>query len=882
MRLRILVIATTLMAYAAPVMAQGVEVHDHSKKQGRGTVQVGAHAEAQVSGFSPSTGPVGTLVTINGANFGQQTKIKLGGRPVRVESFNATSITFKVPSHYYDGVITLHHPGMGNAIPVGTFQVQVDPRIHGFNPRSGPVGTRVELNGEGFQNGDQILFNSRPLPVAELGPNRVVITIPQGASSDFFSVYRPSTKYTWAAKQRFDVSMPAPTVSALTPTQGAPGTQVRITGSYFAPRDRVFYGPGQPVNVVGRADTWIDVQVPANARQSNPFNIRGKSGTVQTPVFVLVMNPTIARFQPDSGGPGTIVDIYGTNFAQGDQVYLNGRALRRTGYDDSKLTVEIPPGATTDRFAVWRNGAAIATASRPFEIRNAPTISGFSPTQGPGGTRVTISGSGFSRDTRVTYGAKPLNVVGRRQDNSIEVIVPPGAQSQPFTVINRGGSVNSASAFQVIEYSNVLSIAPTSGPVGTRVTINQSGYTGTDSFWLNGVQLPIVEKAPGRYVVQIPANATTGKIEWESYGRRQASNQTFQVTQPMTITSIDPLSARPGDTVKVYGTGFSGSAKFYFGDAEIATPKRNPTQAHIVVPRDATAGAVWISAGEPGGTRVRAPQQLQIVGSGITRIEPAAGLAGTEVHIYGSGFGGAGKVYLGQTEMKVAKRNPPQIIVVVPAGTPPGRQQISVEEYGQRVRSPQDFEVQGASITRMEPSTGQRGVTVRLYGTGFTGQGKVTFGGMPVKVVLRNPTQLTFVVPAEANPGPAAVVVEESGLQVKAPMEFVVQGAPKPSPPPPPPPPVPSGSCTWNATPAATSAGETVSVDISHCNVKNVKQAWWKGEKVTIVSSSPTVVVIRLPAKANGTDNVTLETDDGGGVAVRRRSSNKVTVKGGY
>jgi hypothetical protein len=184
----------------------------------------------------------------------------------------------------------------------------------------------------------------------------------------------------------------------------------------------------------------------------------------------------------------------------------------------------------------------------------------------------------------------------------------------------------------------------------------------------------------------------------------------------------------------------------------------------------------------------------------------------------------------------------------------------------------------------MEPATGQRGVTVRLFGTGFSGDGKVSFGGVSVKVTSRNPTQLSFVVPPEANPGPAVVTLEQAGVQMRAPIEFVVQGAPKPSPPPPPPPPppAPSGTCTWNASPAAAAPGQTVTVDLTYCNVKNVKQAWFKGEAAQIVSVSPTAVVVRLSAKANGTDNVTIETDDGQGVAVRRRSSNKITVRAGY
>ena len=45
-------------------------------------------------------------------------------------------------------------------------------------------------------------------------------------------------------------------------------------------------------------------------------------------------------------------------------------------------------------------------------------------TQGPGGTRVTISGTGYTNDTRVSYGAQLLNVVGRRGDNQIDVLIP--------------------------------------------------------------------------------------------------------------------------------------------------------------------------------------------------------------------------------------------------------------------------------------------------------------------------------------------------------------------------------------------------------------------------------------------------------------------------
>src|SRR6185436_2432662 len=140
-------------------------------------------------------------------------------------------------------------------------------------------------------------------------------------------------------------------------------------------------------------------------------------------------------------------------------------------------------------------------------------ISGFLPASGPSGTRVTINGNGFDGSSRVTYGEQQLDIVGRHGDTAVNVVIPRGAQNQPFTVSTRAGAVSSATAFQVVEYSTVAGIAPDRGPVGTKVTITMTGgYDGNDQFWLGNLSLPVLEKAPGRYVVQIPAGATTGRI----------------------------------------------------------------------------------------------------------------------------------------------------------------------------------------------------------------------------------------------------------------------------------------------------------------------------------------------------------------------------------
>ncbi len=952
MRLRVLVVAASLMAYAVPALAQrGVEVRDHGKKKAPDRVEVQARpAEAKVTGFSPGTGPVGTVVTITGDNFRPQTKVKVGGKPVKNIATTQTSITFAFPGRYRDSVITLHHPGMGNEIQVGTFMVQVDPRIAAFAPNSGPIGTRVEITGEGFLNGDRVLFNGKPLGAPEFGPNRIVVVIPPGATTDAFTISRPSNNYANTSRQKFQVVLPAPTVSSISPTSGGPGTQVRISGSYFAADDRVWYGPNQQADIVARADGWIDVRVPQNARQSQPFLIKGSHGAAQTPVFVLMLNPNIGRFSPDYGSAGTRVEIYGSNFAQSDLVYFNGKPLKIVAYDDNKLTVEIPNGASTDRFAIWRGGQVAGTARKPFEVLSGPTIASFSPSQGAAGTKVTIRGTGFTDGARVTYGAQQLRIVARRGDSEVDVLAPNGAGNQPFTVITRGGSVSSATAFQVVEYSAISGISPDRGPTGTRVTITIDHYSNSDQFWLNGVSLPIVDRGQGKYVVQIPANATTGRVEWETYGKRQTSNYTFTVLQPATITTFAPDHGPVGTRVTVKVTGYTGDEKFWLNGMVLPVTSRSQGAYALQIPVGATSGKVeWEVNGKrqptnysfavdaatittfapdhgPVGTRVtvkvsaytgnekfwlngvvlpitsksqgayalKIPEgassgkvEWEIYGqrqptnytfnvdaATINTFAPDHGPVGTRVTVKVSAYTGNEKFWLNGVVLPITSRSQGAYALQIPDGASSGR--VEWEIYGQRLPTNYTFTVEGAEITSFSPDRGPVGTRVTVKVSNYTGNEKFWLNGVVLPITSKSQGAYALQIPAGASSG--KIEWEAHGQRSATRYTFTVDGPPAP-PPPPPPAPTPA-ACNFTVSPGSVGAGQNVNIDISGCNVKSVSKAWFKAQPATIVSVSATTVVVKLPAKVSGTDYVSIETDDGKGVAVRQRTSNKITVSG--
>jgi hypothetical protein len=77
----------------------------------------------QITNFSPTSGPVGTSVTINGISLQQTTKVTFGGLPASSITVNSdTQVTASVPSGARTGKITVTTPG-GIAVSAGIFTV---------------------------------------------------------------------------------------------------------------------------------------------------------------------------------------------------------------------------------------------------------------------------------------------------------------------------------------------------------------------------------------------------------------------------------------------------------------------------------------------------------------------------------------------------------------------------------------------------------------------------------------------------------------------------------------------------------------------------------------------------------------------------------------
>ena len=106
-----------------------------------------------------------------------------------------------------------------------------------------------------------------------------------------------------------------------------------------------------------------------------------------------------------------------------------------------------------------------------------PTITSFTPASGPVGTAVTITGTGLTGATDVSFGTVPASSFTVDSDTQITALVPAGFDKAIILVTTPGGTAKSVGMnFRVPP--SITSFTPTSGPVGTAVTITGSVFSG--------------------------------------------------------------------------------------------------------------------------------------------------------------------------------------------------------------------------------------------------------------------------------------------------------------------------------------------------------------------------------------------------------------------
>jgi len=256
-------------------------------------------AAPTISSFTPTSGPIGAPVVINGNNFSGSdpdvTSVKFNGVSATFTINNPHKITATVPAGATDGPISATNPD-GTGTSANSFDVTPSPvpTITSFDPSSGPVGTSVDITGTGFFGASAVTFNTTTAMFTVDSNTQITATVPAGATTGTIRVTTPGG--TAVSATSFTVTAGL-TITSFDPTSGVIGSSVVITGTGFTGANAVRFN-GTTATFTVNSDTQITAAVPAGATTgpisvTKPGNNTATSATNFTVIGPAVHHRTI-------------------------------------------------------------------------------------------------------------------------------------------------------------------------------------------------------------------------------------------------------------------------------------------------------------------------------------------------------------------------------------------------------------------------------------------------------------------------------------------------------------------------------------------------------------------------------------------------------------
>lgn len=224
-----------------------------------------------LSGFAPAFGPVGTAVTLSGANFNAGTPVV---RFTGVAAATPTGITFSqmtvvVPAGAGTGPISVT---TADGSDTNTALFYLPATITSFAPTNAAPGTRVMISGRNLTGTTAVTFNGTAATAFVISNDTTInATVPGNVITGPIAVTTPAGVAPSSA-----VFYGAPQIASFTPTHGLPGTNVTINGVNFL-GGAVQFG-GLKAATVSLNNTQIVATVPSGA-QTGPISVLGPAGT---------------------------------------------------------------------------------------------------------------------------------------------------------------------------------------------------------------------------------------------------------------------------------------------------------------------------------------------------------------------------------------------------------------------------------------------------------------------------------------------------------------------------------------------------------------------------------------------------------------------------
>lgn len=756
---------------------------------GRDYLLTQAQFGPSIASFTPTTGTLGTTMTITGTGFSAnagENIVTVGGVTIPVTASTSTQLTLDLPSEIKSGLVTVR-VGQQISYSKGSFLIQVTTFPYNESFESG-IGDWSQNQDDDFN----WTSNFGSTPSGTTGPSAAI----DGNAYLYVESSSPNypSKVARLTSASFDLSqLTTPKLSFAYHMYGSDmGTlDLQISTDNGTNWVSLWQKTGDQTNA------WFNQTVDLDGYKTNTvlFRFVGTTGTDFSGDMAIdriqVNNTGVIRltsFSPTQTLIGQTVTITGEGFSTtlgNNVVKINGVRATVTSATATELKVTVPVGASTGSITVEIEGQVISSVTPLIiPLTDFPYNESFE------------NGSGIWTQSSTDDFDWGLNVGGTNSSST-----------GPSAAIN-------GSNYLYIESSDPNS--PTKTAIISSAYFNLASLTNPKfnfSYHMYGSNM-------GTLKLEASTNGTSWTSLWEQTGDKgnqwlaasvdlsayQSANVQFRFVgvtgngfrsdmaidklnikgdDVLTLSNFSPASGAAKSLVTIAGANFDPTAAnnvVKFNGVTATITQAAAGQLSVLVPTGATTGKITI---EVGGVTVTSATNFTLATSAasaptITNVSPNSGRVGDEVTITGTNFdptAANNMVKFNGTVATVTSATVTELKVTIPTGAFTGK--ITVEVNNLAAVSTNNFVViYPLAITGFSPERGREGDEITITGTNFdptTANNTVKFNGTTATVSAATEIELKVKVPTGATTG--KVTIDANGESVTSTNDFTVIGA---------------------------------------------------------------------------------------------------------
>ena len=266
-------------------------------------------------------------------------------------------------------------------------------------------------------------------------------------------------------------------------------------------------------------------------------------------------------------------------------------------------------------------------------------------------------------------------------------------------------------------------------------------------------------KTPELLVMVVPEATVNGKVVLKTPQGDIQTKTELTISEPITITSFSPATARPGTVISIEGTYLNLIKSVTFNNKktvlDTAFVSQTKTKIEVKIPDDAKTGLIVISNGAADPILVESETELVVTLPVVTQVAPTPVKAGTALTIDGTDLDLTREVIFsgGSKVSSFTSASATQLVLNVPADAKDGAIKLVVASLVE-VTTAQEVVMAVPTITAIAPDPAKTGASVTVTGVDLDLVTRVTFSGDKVGAVQSNTgTEMIVSVPADALDG---------------------------------------------------------------------------------------------------------------------------------